>query len=51
MVTYTSFAGEESPVWASNTCGKGQGKATLALGDFGFLVLVDEVRPVPLAVT
>eukprot|EP00884_Botryococcus_braunii_P005515 jgi/Botrbrau1/14965/Bobra.0018s0068.1 len=42
IVTYTLFAGEEAPVWASNTCGKGTGQATLALGDLGLLVLVDQ---------
>lgn len=47
IVTYTTFAGEESAVWASNTCGKGVGLATLALGDLGLLILVDEVPSRP----
>lgn len=33
--------------WATNTHERGVGRATLALGDEGILVLVDEVLPLP----
>ena len=33
------------PVWATNTVEKGVGRVTLALGDNGVLVLVDEADP------
>lgn len=42
LVLYTK---EGAPAWATNTHERGTGRATLALGDEGILVLVDEAEP------
>lgn len=39
------YDGAGKPVWATNTVEKGVGRVTLALGDNGVLVLVDEADP------
>ena len=39
------YDGSGKPVWATNTVEKGAGRVTLALGDNGVLVLVDEADP------
>ena len=43
------YAEDGRPVWATNTVGKATGRVTLAVGDEGPLVLVDEAEP-PVAV-